>query len=102
MESFGEELLHVLGNDTECSPIILREEALKIVYTCKKSNLKRLLQCGGEPSAACFRARVETDEFQRFVGRIILLKSKNNTKVLQSKTHSRIRGDMKSTCRCRI
>ena len=102
MESFGEELLHVLGNDTECFPIILREEALKIVYTCKKSNLKRLLQCGGEPSAACFRTRVETDEFQRFVGRIILLKSKNITKVLQSKTHSRIRDDMKSTCICRI
>ena len=86
----------------ECSPIILREEALKIVYTCKKSNLKRLLKCGGEPSAASFRTRVETDEFQRFVGRIILLKSKNNTKVLQSKTHSRIRDDMKSTCICRI
>ena len=86
----------------ECSPIILHEEALKIVCTCKKSNLKRLLQCGGEPSAACFRARVETDEFQRFVGRIILLKSKNNTKVLQSKTHSRIRDVIKSTCICRI
>ena len=64
----------------ECSPIILHEETLKIVYTCKKSNLKRLLKCGGEPSAACFRTRVETDEFQRFVGRIILLKSKNNTR----------------------
>ena len=102
MESFGEELLHVLGNDTECFPIILREEELKIVYTCEKSNLKRLLQCGGEPSAACFRTRVETDEFQRFVGRIILLKSKNITKFLQSKTYSRICDDMKSTCRCRI
>ena len=86
----------------ECSPIILHEEALKIVYTCKKSNLKRLLKCGGEPSAACFRTRVETDEFQRFVARIILLKSKNIKKILQSKTYSRICDDIKFTCRCRI
>ena len=64
----------------ECSPIILHEEALKIVYTCKKSNLKRLLKCGGEPSAACFRTRVETDEFQKLVGRIIFAEKQKHYK----------------------
>ena len=63
---------------------ILNEE-LKIVYTCEKTNLKRLLQCGGEPSAACFRTRVETDEFQRFVGRIILLKAKTIQKFCKAR-----------------